>query len=154
MNFNDFIKQGKVKKGEKDKALVKSLLQTVHQDLKFLDSIEINDLSARKIMSNYYDVLRAVVEAIATLDGFKVYSHEAFTYYLKENKNEELHSLKFDRFRKIRNKLNYYGKNISVEEVLANILEIKQMINDLIGKYLEKNNNYINKNNQNIKKHS
>lgn len=136
MEFNDFIKQGKVKKGEKDKALAKSILGAINQDLRFLDKLEIDKLSSRKLMCNYYDVLRAIIEAISALDGLKVYSHEAYTFYLRELKCEESLSLEFDRFRKIRNKLTYYGKNIAVEEASSNIKEMKKIIKVLKEKYL------------------
>ncbi len=135
MKLNDFIEKGQVRKASKDIALVKSLISTAENDLKFLDNLEINDNSARKIMSNYYDVLRSIVEAISVLEGYKVYSHEAFTYFLKE-KEEELISLKFDRFRKIRNGINYYGKDISVKEVKENVKEMIKLIKDLKTKYL------------------
>mgnify|MGYP001560886570 FL=1 len=86
-------------------------------------------------MTNYYDVLRSILEAISSIKGYKIYSHEAFTSFLKELKEETL-SRKFDRFRKIRNSINYYGKDISVEETRENIKEIKNMIQILIKKYL------------------
>ena len=137
MKLNDFIEKGQVRKASKDIALVKSLVYTAENDLKFLDNLDINDNSARKIMSNYYDVLRSIVEAISVLDGYKIYSHEAFTYFLKE-KDEELIALKFDRFRMVRNGINYYGKIISVEEVKENVKEIIKLIKELKTKYLSK----------------
>lgn len=86
-------------------------------------------------MSNYYDVLRSILEAISTLDGYKIYSHEAYTYFLKE-KGESLIADKFDRFRIIRNKINYYGKPITVEEVKENVSVITRLIDELKRKYL------------------
>ena len=135
MEFNDFIKNGKVRKGEKDVMLAKSLVNAAKQDLEFLESLEVNELSARKIFSNYYDTLRTIIEAMAALDGFKIYSHEAFTFYLKD-KNEENSAMDFDRFRKIRNRINYYGKEISKEEVLQHKGKIKKLIKSLQNKYL------------------
>src|SRR3989344_5153772 len=93
----------------------------------FFKGIEINENSARKIVTNYYDILRSILEAIASIDGYKVYSHEAFTYYLKE-KNEEVISIKFDRLRKIRNGINYYGNSISVGEAKEIVDDIKRII--------------------------
>ena len=84
MNFDDFIKNGQVKKASPDKALIKSLVLTSKTDLSFLKNISINENSARKTMSNYYDVLRSILEAIASKHGYKIYSHEAFTYFLKK----------------------------------------------------------------------
>ena len=137
MNFNEFQTTGQVKKVTKDLSLAKSLIITSRQDLEFLKDLEINDVSARKIMSNYYEVLRSILEAIVALDGYKIYSHEAFTYFLIEKK-EEIIATKFDRFRKIRNKINYYGKNISIEEVNENVTEILNIIKKLEQKYTSK----------------
>ncbi len=135
MMFKDFIKKELVRRTSKDISLVKSLVNNVKRDIIFLNSLEINENSSRKIMSGYYDSLREVLEAISIMDGFKIYSHEAFTYFLKE-KGEETLSIKFNRFRKIRNSINYFGKDISIEETKENIEEIKDMIKNLIEKYL------------------
>ncbi len=135
--FQDFIKSGHVRKTSPDPSLLKSLLATAETDLLFLDPLEINANSARKIISNYYDTLRSIIEALAAKEGFKVYSHEAFTYFLQE-KNEQLLAEKFDRYRKIRNKINYYGKEISLEEAKEYKEEIKRTINELNKKYFLK----------------
>ncbi len=136
MMLKDFIEKGQVKKSSKDISLAKSLITTAENDLKFLNGLKINENSARKVMSNYYDVLRSILEAISALDGYKIYSHEAFAYFMKE-KGEKLIAIKFDRFRIIRNKINYYGKGISVEEVKENTAEILKMIRELKEKYFE-----------------
>ncbi len=133
MNFKDFIKQGTVRKASIDEALAKSLIKNAKEDMKFFNSLNINENSCRRLMTNYYDILRSILEAIATLDGYKIYSHEAFAYFLKE---ENL-AVKFDRFRKIRNSINYYGSDISIEETKENISEIKDMIKILNNKYLK-----------------
>ena len=136
MSFGEFIKKGLVRKTSSDFILAKSLLFTGKKDLKFIDTLEINENSSRKIMTNYYDILRSILEAIASIEGFKIYSHEAFVFFLKE-KGEETLASKFDRFRKIRNSINYYGKDISVEETKENIKEIQKIIKTLINKYLQ-----------------
>jgi len=130
VNFEDFIKKGVVRKTSKDLQLVKSIIKTADNDLKFLGNLTIDKVSSRKIFSNYYDVLRSILEAMALLENYKVYSHEAFTYFLKE-KNKEVLANKFDRFRKIRNKINYYAADISIEEVTEYKNELISMINKL-----------------------
>ena len=135
MKFEDFIKSGHVKKAVKDIQLAKSLVETAEQDLEFLGSIALSSISSRKIVSNYYDVLRSLLEADASLSGFKVYSHEAFTYYLKENQ-EENSSSKFERLRKIRNAINYYGKSISMEEAEDTVNELKNFIEQIKSRIL------------------
>jgi len=138
MKFNDFITRKEVRKTEFDKGLFESLVKTAELDLIFLEKVKIDEYSSRKIMSNYYDVLRSLLEAMALRDGYKVYSHEAFTFYLKEKEESEI-SLKFDRFRKKRNAINYYGESVSVEEVNEYSEEMKKIIMELKKKYLTKN---------------
>jgi hypothetical protein len=136
MKFTDFLKEGQVRRANPDIALIKSLYKNTINDLKYLESQKISIISARKLVVNYYDCLRAVLEAIASIDGFKIYQHEAFSYFLKE-KGEEVYSVKFDRFRKIRNRINYYGEDISVEEAKECIEEMTKLIQHLINKYIQ-----------------
>ena len=136
MKLSDFIYRGLVKKTSKDLQLAKSLYYSTESDLKFLSTLSLNEGSARTIMTSYYDALRSILEAISTLDGYKMYSHEAFTFYLKE-KNEEVIAEKFDRLRKIRNSIVYYGKSISIDEVEEHRREILKLIKQLKQKYIE-----------------
>lgn len=136
MKFEDFITEGKVKRAAKDIAMAKALLRNALDELKYIDDLEVSDASASILMRNYYDILRRILEAIASLEGYMIYSHEAFTYFLRE-RGEGIISAKFDRFRKIRNGISYYGQTISAEEAGANVEEMKNMINTLIEKYLK-----------------
>jgi len=135
MKFEDFIREGKVRRAEKDISLAKALYKNTVNDLKYLGQQKIEEISARKIVSNYYDCLRAILESISAIKGFKIYQHEAFTPFLKEN-GEELASIKFDRFRKIRNRINYYGEDVSVEEAKDIAKEIQKLTEYFINKYL------------------
>ncbi|MEA3329907.1 MAG: hypothetical protein U9Q06_04135 [Nanoarchaeota archaeon] len=135
MNFKEFIKKGIVRSTSPNIPLVKSLIKMSENDLKFLKTLKVNKLSSRKLMTDYYDILRLNLEAISIMKGYKIYSHKALTYLLKEM-NEEILASKFDMFRKIRNKINYYGTNIDIEETNENIKEILQMIKFLKNKYL------------------
>lgn len=134
MRFQDFINKGEVRKIKPDKELAKSLIKTVKSDLIYLNSVEITAHSSRKTVSNYYDVLRSILEAIANSKGYKIHSHEAFTYFLLEI-GQEAFSSKFDRFRRIRNKINYYALDISVEEAKNYISDIKLLIKELNSIY-------------------
>ena len=130
MNFEDFVKKKQVRKGQIDRALAKSLIEAASRDIDYLKTQTVSENSARKIISNYYDVLRSIVEAITALEGYKVYSHEAYTYYLKENVTLNA-SKQFDRFRKIRNNINYYGEIVEVEEAKDLINSIISLIEEL-----------------------
>jgi hypothetical protein len=141
MKFEEYIKKKLVRKTTIDKQLIKSLIQTAESDLIFFKESKITENSARKIVSNYYDILREILEAIANKDGYKFYSHEAFTNYLKELKSEISIANKFDRFRIIRNNINYYGLEITVEEAEEYKKDLLEIINTLKKKYLKEAKN-------------
>ena len=136
MKFRDFIYEGKVRKATPDRLMASSIINNAFEDLKFLNEIRLSESSKRKLVVNYYDCLRSLLEAISLLEGYKIYSHEAFTYFLKE-KGENIFSLKFDRFRKIRNGLSYYGKNISLVEAEEIVGELKELINKIKNKFIK-----------------
>ena len=135
--FDDFVKNGKVRKGEPDIALSKALVAMSSRQLSFVSSLPITSESASQILTNHYEALREICEAICARDGYKVYSHEAFTSYLKEKLNEEAISYTFDRLRRLRNGVNYYGENVSKEEAEAASKDVVAIINTLRKKHLK-----------------
>jgi hypothetical protein len=136
MKFEDFKKTGKVRSAQPDSQKIKSMKELTSQDLEYLETQEVTNISARKITTAYYDSLRTILEAIALKKGYKIYEHEAYKFFLKEI-NEESIAGKFDRFRKIRNSINYYAKSISPEETKEIVKDIKNLIKYLINKYLK-----------------
>ena len=135
MNFQDFIKQGKVVIGEKDTQKAKALVKMSENNLLVSNSVELSESSASTVFSILYESLRELIEAICLLEGYKVYSHEAFTAYL-ENIGEESIAAKFDRYRKLRNGINYYGKPVSINVTLEAKKEIAKLSKTLRTKYL------------------
>ena len=134
--FDDFIKAGKVRKGTPDIALAKSLIAMSEAHLAFITGITITERNASPVLVNYYEALREICEALCATQGFKVYSHEAFTSYLKERLREELIAEKFDRLRRLRNGVNYYGEQVNAAETNAAAADVKALIATLKGKYL------------------
>ena len=125
--IDEFLERGDARKSIKDKALAKSLLDTADSDLRFISCVEITPDSARKVSANYYDVARSLVEAMAVLNGLKIYKHEGFTAFLRGCGKNYL-AEKFDRFRKIRNGIEYFGNNALVEETMQNVRDLKELI--------------------------
>jgi len=134
--FEDFIKNGKVRKGEPDTALSKSLILMSARHFAFVASIAITNQNASPILVNYYESLREICEAVCAKNGFKVYSHEAFTSYLKEKLQEERIAETFDRLRKLRNGVNYYGEQVNEAEAASAAQDVKRLIAILKEKYL------------------
>lgn len=137
MRFKDFINEGKVRKATPDKFMTESIIRNTIEDLKFLDTTKVTELSKRKLVTNYYDSLRSLLEAISLLKGYKIYFHEAFTSFLEEELKEKILSINFDRFRRIRNGLNYYGKSIELSEAKEIIDKMKTMINEIKQKFIK-----------------
>lgn len=138
MKFKEFINEGKVRRANPDKLMAESIIKNTLEDLKFLEQTKLTELSKRKLVTNYYDSLRSLLEAISLLKGYKIYFHEAFTSFLEEELKEEILSINFDRFRRIRNGLNYYGKSIELSEAKEIIDKMKAMIKEIKQKFLKK----------------
>lgn len=135
--FEGFIASGKVRKGTPDIALAKSLIAMSASQLAFVSDTPLTQANASPMLVNYYEALREICEAICAKNGYKVYSHEAYTSYLEEHLKEERISIQFDRLRKLRNGVNYYGEFVSVEETEATRQEIPILIETLKKKHLE-----------------
>jgi len=69
--------------------------------------------------------------------GYKIYFHEAIGLFLREILKEDVIFAKFDKFRIMRNGINYYGNTISLNEALQYIEDIKQIIDKMKLKYLK-----------------
>ncbi len=57
--------------------------------------------------------------------------HESIGYFLRDVLKEQSIYGKFDRYRKLRNGINYYGEDIEVETVKEAIIEIPNIIKEL-----------------------
>ncbi|MFH1669455.1 MAG: hypothetical protein ABIA62_06020 [Candidatus Woesearchaeota archaeon] len=135
MIFEDFITNGKVVVGEKDLQKAKAVIKMSDNNLKAANMLDMTETTASTILSISYESIRQILEAMCLKEGYKVYSHEAFTAYLK-SKNEEQMAEEFDRLRKLRNGINYYGKQVSTEVSEDAKKKIKKLCDTLKNKYL------------------
>ena len=124
-----------VKKIGVDNNLIKSLLKSSQNKLESANRLKIDETTSSSVISLCYESIRELLEALATKKGYKIYNHECYTAFLKEILDQEKLSIYFDRFRKIRNKINYYGKEIGIEEttnvkeeIMGLIKKIKQLL--------------------------
>lgn len=114
-----------VKSKSVDKSLIDSLLKTSEMKLESNNRLEIDDITAVTKIGIAYDSLRELLEALAIKKGFKVYNHECFCAFLNEICGDKALAEEFDKYRKVRNQVNYYGKKVNAKD--AEIL-IKGMI--------------------------
>ncbi|MFH1127084.1 MAG: hypothetical protein ABIG84_04255 [archaeon] len=135
MDWTACVNKSLAKKAKTDTNLLISLKKSSAKKLESERLLVLNDTTAASKVSLAYDALREILESLAIKNGYKIYNHECYTAFLKEIMNESAIADKYDRFRKIRNAINYYGKDITpgeAEPVLAEIRELVEKINSLL----------------------
>lgn len=131
MNFENSLNEGKAKKVAPNIIRASSLLKSALQAIETAKSIQLNPNTSKSVLRELYEGLREYCEAIGYLRGYKFQDHESITYFLKDILKEQSISMKFDRYRKLRNGINYYGENIDIETVKEALIEIPLLIKGL-----------------------
>ena len=137
MDFKECIKKRIVKGVCSDGELIKSLLKTSKNKLYSGEKLGLDDITSTSKISLMYDSLRELLEALALKKGFKIYNHECYTSFLKEVVGLDAISEEFDDLRKIRNNINYYGKEISIKEAKQVLEQIKELRSKILNLILE-----------------
>ncbi len=135
MKFEEYIVRGDVRKGEIDSQKAAAMIKMSERSLATAAQIEMNDTTSSIVFTISYDALREILEAICLMQGYKVYSHEAYTAYL-EFLHEDKIAVQFDRLRKLRNRVNYYGNPVLTEVAKSAKEQCKQLCNELKEKYI------------------
>ena len=130
MDFIACKRRNLVKQVRIDHNLIESLLKTSSKKLQTQKLLKLNNDTASSKITLIYDAMRELLEALAISNGYKIYNHECYTSFLKEVMKESSLGDKFDSFRRIRNDINYYGRDISAEDS-------KHIINDMVA-FVEK----------------
>ena len=105
-----------VKEVSLDRNLINSLLKSSSNKEYSQRMLIMDSNTASSKVSLAYDALRELLEATALIKGYKIYNHECYTCFLKEELGQSSLGDELDKFRRIRNSINYYGKDISPEE--------------------------------------
>lgn len=126
MDWKECTYKSIAKEVNQNENLIHSLLNSAEKKLDAEMHLP-NTLSEPKICL-VYDALRSILEALALRNGFKIYNHECYTPFLKEVLNESRLGDKFNEFRKLRNAINYYGKDVDENESKEVIKDMKELI--------------------------
>ncbi len=135
MNLKNWIKDGFVKRVPLDIFRAKSLIKSSEQALATAKIIPFKEETLKTIFREIYESLREYCEALGYVKGYKFFNHESIANFLEEILEEKDISLKFDRYRKLRNGINYYGDKINQETVLDALKEVPLILAKL-SKYL------------------
>ena len=138
MNFEDSLNSGKVKRIVPHKIRALSLFKSSIQAIETVRLIPLTADTSKTILRELYEGLREYCEAIGYLNGYKFLDHESIGFFLRDVIKERSLFKKFDRYRRLRNGINYYGENIEIETVREAILDIPRLVEEL--KKYSKNN--------------
>lgn len=126
MDWKECIAKRIAKGIKEDRNLINSAGEIADIKIRSADALP-DSLFYGKI-SLLYDGLREYLECVALESGYKVYNHECYVAFLKEIKGLSGEADIFDKLRKIRNGINYYGRKIGLEEAKEIIKELKSLI--------------------------
>lgn len=115
-----------------DKEKAKSLLKIVSLREKNI-SVMSSDEFTTLIVEGYYEIIKELITAIMSIDGWKTVSHELLVGYMakfyKEFSQAEIHVI--DQLRKTRNDISYRGVVIRHDYLARNRDIILKIINKL-----------------------
>lgn len=143
-SFENFIKEGIVKKQSPDKSRAEFLLKEAERSyLSLFDTlkkIKLTDNNANDFVKNCYDILMEIIRAKMLLKGYNSSgygAHEAEISYLRVLGFNERDVQFADQIRYFRNGMLYYG-TILDKEYAEKVLEfLEKNYNKLLDKSLE-----------------
>ena len=129
-DFEIFLKKGDVKKQNPDKNLSNATFKESLDRLQLTKNL-IGKEKPKYVLENAYEAMREAAGSILYNEGFKSFSHEASISYLFKKNFNETDITEFDRFRKIRNGIKYYGKDCDNTDAELAIKLASKIINKI-----------------------
>lgn len=127
--FREFVEEGKVRKGSLRHAEAHSLLEQSYERMEDLLSLPLTEKNASFRFEDAYESIREALQSFLALEGYKPYSHEAIVSFAFERQLlPEPKIMQIDRYREMRNDINYRGKKVSVEEAKEAVAFAKDAI--------------------------
>jgi hypothetical protein len=111
-----------------DTELINYLVDSSSNRRKTAKMIPLNETTKESVISLMYDSLRELLEALSIKEGFKIYNHECYTQFLISVVKDEELAREFDSARLLRNRLNYYGRKIPLNDAKYRIISIDKLI--------------------------
>lgn len=127
-NWFSCIKQGLTKEIKLDRMLLSYLLEAAKRREETARMLPLTEVTKETVISLFYDVLRELLEALALQRGYKIYNHECYTYFLQEIIKDRYLAAEFNIVRLLRNRINYYGGKILMQDATRIITQIEELI--------------------------
>lgn len=141
-SFQDYLKEGKVHKKTIEIAESRSLFSQAKERLTDLEHLPLTAKNASFRFEDGYEIIREAIQAFLALEGYKPYSHEAiFCFALENHLLSEAEYYAADRYREIRNDINYRGKIVTLEEakeLISFVRAVLPKLEKVFGEKLDK----------------
>ncbi|MFW6014770.1 MAG: hypothetical protein ACOCQG_06335 [Candidatus Nanoarchaeia archaeon] len=124
MNLQKSLEEGIIIKINPNRARANNLFQTAQDSFDIIATLGVNKKSARMITRDLYECLRQTAQAKGYEKGYHFKDHTSIQYFLDEALSLPKIAKEFDRLRKIRNGINYYGDSVSIETAKKILEEI------------------------------
>jgi len=130
--FRSYLETDEVRRIQPDPMLARGLRKDSDERLLFFGGKPVTGASAKILLENLYDAVRARVEAVLAENGYKSYSHVATLTYARENGLvNETEAIYLERLRERRNEAKYDGSPVSVAEAEEASIKLPLMCNKL-----------------------
>ncbi len=136
MDWQECLRKRIVKNTSIDSHKITSILEISKEKLKV--ALLLEDKHYYGKLPLLYETLRELLECLALQHRYKIYNHECYTAFLKEIMHESSLGDSFDKFRILRNGINYYGKKITFEEAQEIMIQMIEFIKKIEQKLVLK----------------
>lgn len=134
MEIDECFEKGMIKKTKPSNEMAKSLVKMSAIKERVVNKAVLDEETINAYLPMAYESLREVMEAICITRGYKVISHICLGEIVRKL-IKDFKFIEFDRFRYIRNGINYYGEFVELEqgkELIEKIFAMrKELLKDL-----------------------
>jgi len=144
-SFQDYLKEKKVHKKTIELAEAQSLFHQAQERFADLAGLPLTEKNAAFRFEDGYEIVREALQAFLALEGYKPYFHEAvFIFALERHLLSEAEYHRVDRYREIRNDINYRGKLLMIEEAKELLNAVKSILPKLEKEFEKRLNQHKN----------
>ena len=131
MNLKKAIDSGLIRIVPSNRARAESLRKASLESLEVINQIPLTEKSSKIILRDLYECLRQHIEAEGFEKGYKSETHDSLKYIIDEVIKKHSLLKDFDKLRRLRNGINYYGDDINIETVKYYLKKVPEMIKQL-----------------------
>ena len=131
MNFESCLEDGTAKLVMPNSSRASGLFISSKQAVETAIIIPVQQNTLKSILRELYEGLGEFCEGLGYQRGYKFQDHESTGYFIRDILGEPSVASVFDRYRRLRNGINYYGEDVDIETVKEAIIEIPMLVKKL-----------------------